>query len=217
MTSIEEVLGAFADAWKRGERPDVDEHLARVPESEREELASAISSWLEVAPMPDYDDEALAAIRKEPALVSALEAAREAEVPWSARVALARRRAGLRLDDVARRLGETFGFGDEQAARAEDYLERLEADELDERRVSRRLVGALATALGTDRSSIEPARAVPAQPAAAPTVAFYRADPDGGPPERDEASIDLLGRALSTPAPEPMDDVDRLFRGGPDA
>ena len=55
MTSTEKVLGEFIDAWKAGERPEVDDYLQRVPESDRDELAEQLLSWLSVAPTPAYD------------------------------------------------------------------------------------------------------------------------------------------------------------------
>ena len=35
MSTVEQILGEFIDAWKAGERPDVDAYLARARESDR--------------------------------------------------------------------------------------------------------------------------------------------------------------------------------------
>ena len=217
MMSIDHVLGQFADAWKRGERPDVDEYLAKVSSADRPALERAIDSWLDIAPAPDYDEVTLAEIRKEPTLVAALEAAAATEYPWSTRVALARRRAGLRLGDLAARVSETFGFSADQTSRTEDYLRRLEDDQLDERRVSRRLKDALATALGAAGEGLAaPQVPIVPRPAAAPS-GLFRSDPGTPSDESIMDDLEILSRAAATPAPEPMDEVDRLFRGGPDA
>src|SRR5687768_17168123 len=81
-----------------------------------------------------------------------------------------RARTGLALRDLARRLAATFGIDDEQ--RTADYLGRLERDELDPSRLSRRLLEALAGILGTDADALVP-RPGPL-PAAAP--ALFRAE-----------------------------------------
>ena len=86
MSDIERVIGEFADAWTAGRRPDVDDYLARVPEAERDELAFRIGIWLELAPTPDYDEPARAAIAREPVLRAALAAAEEERAPIAARL-----------------------------------------------------------------------------------------------------------------------------------
>lgn len=116
-----------------------------------------------------------------------------------------RAHAGLALDEVSRRLTALFDLGD--TARTADYLQRLENDELDERRLSRRLLNGLAAILGANPDAL--------RPPAASTSALYRAD------DADAFSIedlDALSRAALTRAPaEQLDDVDRLFLGGPGA
>lgn len=218
MTSIDQALGEFIDAWNAGERPDLDACLARVPEGpERDELSGALLAWLEIAPTPDYTEAQLTEIRADPALQAALAAGREAHDPWSVRLPALRRRAGLAITDLADRLAETFGLAG-QEARTVAYLERMERDDLDERRVSRRLLDGLADVLGVDPSQVAPAirRLTPAlPPAAAPAGGtLFRAGaqaPDGN------VDIDLLARAAMAPAPAKLDELDRLFLGGPDA
>lgn len=220
MTSIDQALGEFIDAWNAGDRPDVDGYLARVPEGpQREELTGALLAWLEIAPSPDYSETQLAEIRQDPVLQAALTAGREVGEPWSVRLPALRRRAGLALAEVADRLTAAFGLaGEEQRTVA--YLEQMERDELDERRVSRRLLAGLAAALGVDPDRVAPTfrLAPPMPPQAAPSAAagmLYRAT-DGAPAEGG-VDIDLLARAAMAPAPPPLDEVDRLFVGGPDA
>src|SRR3954454_19802561 len=73
-TVREQVLSEFIDAWNAGERPDVEEYIARVPEEEQDALSEELLSFLSVAPTPAYSDEALAHIQAEPALIEALAA-----------------------------------------------------------------------------------------------------------------------------------------------
>ena len=209
MTAVEQILGEFVDAWKAGRRPDVAEYLARAPEAQRDELAALLAAWLEIAPTPAYDAPAREAIAREPVLRSALDAAVRAREPLAVRLPTLRARAGLAVGEVARRLVAVFGLqGDEQ--RAAGYLEALERDELDATRASRRLLDALAAILGADRDELVTA------PAALPAgQAFFRAEDDAARWVAED--IDALSRAAVAAAPAPMDELDRLFRGGPEA
>jgi hypothetical protein len=67
----EQVLSEFIDAWNAGERPDVDDYIARVPAEKQVELAEELIAFLTLAPTPEYSDEALAAIRAEPVVAQA--------------------------------------------------------------------------------------------------------------------------------------------------
>lgn len=205
MTSVDQLIGEFVDAWNAGRRPDAAAYLDRADPTDRGELARQLDAWMLVAPTPDYDETARAAIRKEPALAAALEAAAELREPLSARMPRLRERAGLALSDVSRRLVALFDLTDEK--RTSTYLQRLEAGELDERRLSRRLLTGLAAVLGADPDAL--------RPAVAPASALYRAD-DADAFTVDD--LDALSRAALTPAPDDqLDDIDRLFLGGPGA
>jgi transcriptional regulator with XRE-family HTH domain len=209
MTAIEQLLGEFADAWTAGRRPDVEAYLERAPEADRDELATQLATWLALAPTPDYDEATRGAICEEPALRAALDAAAAIRSPLSVRLPTLRERAGLAVGDVARRLVAVFNLDDEQ--RAADYLEQIERDELDPSRLSRRLLDGLAAILGADREQL-----AAGPPAFAGGQAFFRAEDDA---DRWIAQdIDALSRAALAPAPEAssMDELDRLFVGGPD-
>ncbi|MEA2155725.1 MAG: hypothetical protein QOE11_1865 [Solirubrobacteraceae bacterium] len=211
MTAVEQLLGEFVDAWKAGRRPDVEAYLERAPQAEREELAAQLEAWLQIAPTPAYDATARAAIAQEPALRAAREAAAEIRSPLSVRLPTLRERSGLAVRDVARRLVSIFGIEDDEQ-RAAGYLEQIERDELDPGRLSGRLLDALAAILGADRDQLASGTA-----AFAGGQAFFRAEDDA---ERWIAQdIDALSRAALAPVPEsgPMDELDRLFLGGPEA
>lgn len=205
MTSVDQLIGEFVDAWNAGSRPDAAAYLDRAAPADRDELARQLDAWMLVAPTPDFDETARAAIRAEPALAAALEAAAEQRDPLSARMPRLRERAGLALDDVSRRLVALFDLTD--ATQTSAYLRQLEAGELDERRLSRRLLRGLAAILGADIDTL--------QATVAPASALYRAD-DADAFTVDD--LDALSRAALAPAPDDhLDDVDRLFLGGPGA
>lgn len=113
------------------------------------------------------------------------------------------------MRDVAHRLAAIFDLQDERRAAA--YLEQIERDELDSGRLSRRLLDALAVILGADRDQLTPGPA-----ALAGGQAFFRADEHAN--QSIAADIDALSRAALAPAPasRAMDELDRLFLGGPD-
>lgn len=208
MSDLEQTLGEFIDAWKAGGRPDLDAYLARVPDGERDELAARVDAWLDVAPAPDYPASARAAIAAEPALRAALQAAEALRPALPESLPALRARAGLGVRDLAARLSERFGLADEDRAVA--YLERLERGELDPGRLSRRLLGALSELLGAARIAVPPPAAT-----ASPGQAFFRADEDAE--DWIVQDIDALSRAALASAPAPMDELDRLFLGGPEA
>ena len=109
---------------------------------------------------------------------------------------------------MARRLVAVFDLDDEP--RAAKYLKQIERGELDPGRLSGRLLDALAAILGADRDQL-----AAGPPAFAAGQAFFRAEEDA---DRWIAEdIDALSRAALAAAPEPMDELDRLFLGGPGA
>lgn len=164
---------------------------------------------MELAPTPAYDESTRQSIANEPALLAALDTAAALRAPLAERLPTLRERAGLAIRDVAVRLTQLFELGDEQRTVA--YLEQIERDELDERRLSRRLLDALAAILGTDADQLTPGPA-----ALAGGQAFFRAEEDADVWITED--IDVLSRAALSPAPAtPMDELDRLFLGGPDA
>jgi len=216
MSTTEQVLDDFIEAWNAGRRPRVGEYLRRVPSgAPRDELASRLTLWLEVAPSPEHDERTRAEIRDEPAVQQTLAAVGEAAGLWPAVVPRLRARAGLSVRELAAGVVERFGLAAADEPRAADYLERLERGELEPARVSRRLLDALAARLG-----VGPALLAGLGPGTAPRLAtsggaLFRA-PSGADPLMQQ-DIELLSRAALTPAQPPMDELDRLFVGGPDA
>jgi len=205
MSTVHEILGEFIDAWKAGERPDLDAYLERVPAGDRDELAAGIAAWLDIAPAPDYPLAARAAVSAEPAMQAALRAAEALRPPLPESLPVLRERAGLGIRDVAARLAERFGLADRDRMVA--YLEQLENGELDAGRLSHRLVDALSEMLGAVRIALPPPPA--------PAAAFFRADEEAE--DWIVQDIDALSRAALADAPAPMDELDRLFLGGPEA
>jgi len=209
MSTTDQLLGQFIEAWHAGERPDVRTYLERASADERDELAAMLSTWLELAPTPAYDEQALAEISAEPALRAALDAAAADPVPVGQQVLTLRERAGLGVAEVARRLTRLFELGDEP--RTAEYLQELERGELDPGGLSRRLLAGLAAILGADRDELT------LRPTMATGQTFFRADGDAD--EWFAESLDAMSMAALSDAPAsgPLDELDLLFVGGPEA
>lgn len=216
MTDVDRLLSEFVDAWNAGRRPRVRDYLAQVEGDDRDALAEAISSWLEVAPTPELDAEARAAVRREPTVAALLAGADGPAGAWPELLPNLRRKRGLSVADVASRLAERFGLGPGQRERAAGYLERMERGELEPARVSRRLLDALGDLLGVSGGSLADAGGLAARlrPAASASGTLLRAEEPAD--EEVLRDLELLSRAAATPAPTPMDEVDRLFTGGPE-
>lgn len=217
MSTPEQVLGEFIDAWNAGRRPRVGEYLARVAEGPgRDELAEQLGTWLELAPAPEHDDATRAAIRAEPVVQRVLEGGGGTAGLWPEVMPSLRARAGLSVGELAARLVERFGLGRGSEARTAGYLERMERGELEAARVSRRLLDALGDLLGASgRTLADAGRLGGAMRPAAAGGTLFRAGDDAG--EWVARDIEALSRAAMSPAPPPMDEVDRLFVGGPEA
>jgi transcriptional regulator with XRE-family HTH domain len=216
MTSIDQLLSDFIDAWNAGRRPSVRDYLARAPEgSERDELAELIGVWLETAPAPVLDEATRADVRREAAVQRVFAAVGDDAGLWPQLVPRLRARAGLSIADVAERIVARFRLGDGHRERAADYLERMERGELEPTRVSRRLLDALGDLLGASGATLAEAATLGTglRPAASGGTLF-RADPGTG--DWVAEDLEILSRAALTPA-APLDELDRLFTGGADA
>src|SRR3954470_12083992 len=130
------MLSDFVDAWNAARRPDLEEHLARAAEPDREQLLADITAFVAFAPTPDYDDDALAAIRAEPAVAAGAAAAAARGGLWRALLPRLRERAALSTAQLAAGLVGVLGLPSDREPKTRRYLEQLEAGELDPRGLS---------------------------------------------------------------------------------
>jgi transcriptional regulator with XRE-family HTH domain len=208
MVSIDRVLSEFIDDWNAGRRPQVDDYLDRVPETERAELANQLMTWLEVAPSPAFDEPTREQIRSEPVARASVDAmAREAGI-WPELLPILRERASLSVRELAGKLVAAIGLGSSSEAKTSDYLEQLEKGSLDPARVSRTVIEKLAGILRVDESLLNQAGG----PAFRPAPMFRASKPASAGTMR---NMEVLADMLTTTAPEEdWDEVDRLFQGG---
>jgi hypothetical protein len=208
----ERVLSEFIDAWNAGRRPEVDDHLARVDETDRAELADELMAFVRFAPTPEYLDEDLAAIRADPIVAEALSAARGRAGLLPSLFVRLRARLGLSNADVASELVASLELPADRGSKTESYLDRLERGELEPSRISGRVFDALAKIFGVPRGELEGAGDVGGWTApAAPAAAFRASDEAAGVAG---PHLDLLAKGLSTPGESARDEVDDLFLGG---
>ena len=201
------ILSDFIDAWNAGQRPDVDDYIARAPTDEQGELAEQLVSFLSFAPTPSYDDATLDAIRAE---VGAVATSDERGGVLSALLAGLRERGGLTVRQLAGALVSDLGLPKKSAPKAAGYLERLEHGELDPAGVKRDVFGALGRVFGVPGEQLEGAADVGAL-GRRPAIAF-RAENEAA--DVVMHKLDLLAEALDAPGGEGRDQVDELFLGG---
>lgn len=204
--TIDQALSTFIDDWNAGRRPDLDEYLRSVAEDDRAELAQAVATFLEYAATPAYDDAAREQVRGDPALAGARERLLGAALPEIVKEQRAARR--LSVSDLARRVGKAVGLTGREE-RIEVYLDRLEHGELDGRRLTRRLLDALASALGANRDDLERA----SMRGLAPAGALFRMEENRDADQVLE-QLEAVADALYAAAPPARDEVDELFLGG---
>ena len=206
-SNAEQILSQFIDAWNAGERPDVDEYVARAAEDDRAELAEQLIAFLSVAPTPHYGDEALAAIRAE------AEAASAPNAILPQLLARLRTRLGLSSADLASSIVAELELREEAKPKAEGYVERLEHGELNPAGVSRRIFEVLARAFAVPRSELEGAADLGSWTTPTPRAApVFRADADAA--EAVSRHLEVLTDALQAPSSGVRDEVDELFLGG---
>jgi transcriptional regulator with XRE-family HTH domain len=216
MSTTEQVLSDFIDAWNAGRRPRLRDYLERVPAgTQRDDLADQIGSWLEIAPTPDYDAATRAEIRAEPVVQHIFESVGDDAGLWPQLVPRLRARRGWTVAQLAERLVVHLHLARDAEARTAAYVEQLERGELEPSRLSRRLLEALGTLLGASPGTLADAGGLPTM-LRTPTMGSALMRADERPEPQFLEDIELLSRAAMRPAPEPMDDVDRLFLGGPE-
>lgn len=212
----DQLFSDFIDAWNAGRRPELDDYLAQVPDpTARRELAEQIAGWVDLAPTPAYSEAVRAEIRATPAVARVLAAAGQEGGLWPELLPELRARSSLTLAGLAARVRERFSLGEVEQERTARFLGRMESGELEPAGVSRRLLDALGELLDTSAERLADAgmfgRGL--NPAAAGGAHLFRADPGAGAPL--SADLSVLAEAARAPAPEPLDEVERLFLGGP--
>jgi hypothetical protein len=184
---VVELLREYAGRFNRGERPDVDEYLARAGD-DAEQLAELIDGFLRETVPPEPSEESVRMLagwlQGDPPLLEL------------------RRRRGLKRDAVVDALVKLLGLDAGKREKVARYYHELETGLLDASRVDRRVFAALAETLRVRADELLAWPAPPRQPEGVYLRAAAPAAPAAIPPPRAER------------AAEERDEIDRLFLGG---
>lgn len=200
----EQLLGEFAEQWVAGQRPEVEEYLLRTEADDQSELRRLIEAFVVDAPRPEYSDETLDEIGRQPTVQQLVASLSGESGLWPSVLPRLRREAKLTRDQVVARLIEQLELPTTATRKTKRYLHGMETGTLEPQGVSGRVLDSLAAVLRTTREELELAgdfRGVGRAPAA---PAYFRAD-----------TGDLAASAMPADEHAEWDEVDRLFRGGP--
>lgn len=208
MTDLDRLLSEFIDQWNAGQSPSAHDYLERVHDrGDRSELASQISAFLDVAPIPAYSPGSLDDARAG-RIVAAAGAAFESKASgWPTLLPRWRTAAGLTLEQLADRVLESAGLRGADRQKTAGYLTSMERGKLDASSVTERAMTVVARALGVNAGDLvragQPAYTVAAGP-------LFRAVDDD---EADHVGEKLTALAEALLAPQELDPVDALFLG----
>lgn len=203
LMSPDQLLAEFRDEWSAGRRPRVDEYLTRAERARQPELRAMLEAFLLDAPRPDYSDEALDEIAREPAVQQVVTSLSGESGLWPSLLPRLRRQARLTRDEVVARLMEALDLPAESSRKTKRYLHGMESGTLEPEGVSGRALEALARVLGSSREELERAGDFGGLGRPAEMAAYLRAD-----------SVEAVAAAAPAGADEEWDEVDQLFRGG---
>jgi hypothetical protein len=188
--SVETLFDEFALAYRRGERPDVGEYLARAAEgTERDDLADVIDRFLQGVPARDPSEEEVVLVQ----------ARLERQAPLLAlRI---RRKLGRRA--VVDALVGALGLDPAKSEKVGDYYHRLENGLLDPEPVDARVWSTVSELM---KANVRALAGVGPEPLAAATT-FLREATDV------QTRMMAAARAPEPAAPSEPDEIDKLFTG----
>jgi hypothetical protein len=202
MHEIDRLMAEYKEAHRAGEG-DPRPFLERAAPADRALLAALIDAFLEEAPRRDVAEAGPAAAAVTEEVQRALSGSSGL---WPALLPRLRGRARLRRAEVVSQLAARLGAQGQQE-KVGLYYHQMEQGLLPEKGVSDTVLEALARIVGYTADGLRRAGQLPAP----------------GPPRADEGAVfarATYGEAEEPAAgaggpPEPFDEVDRLFRGGP--
>jgi hypothetical protein len=201
MHDVERLIAEYKEAHRAGEG-DPRPFLERAAPADRPLLAALIDAYLEEAPRREVaePDPAAAAVAEE-----VQRSLSGASGLWPALLPRLRARARLRRAELVSQLAARLG-AQAQRDKVGLYYHQMEQGLLPEEGVSDTVLEALGRIVGYTAEALRKAGQLPAP----------------GPPRADEGAVfaratygDAAEPAAADTGPEPFDEVDRLFRGGP--
>ncbi len=203
--SVDLLLNEFIEAWNAGQRPRVDDYIERAPNGERAELAGLIGAFLEIAPTPNFSQEQLEEIRRDPTVQAVVALIDSHSGLWPALLPRLRERAKLTRDQVVGQLAELLRVAGREP-KVKRYYHEMESGTIEPRGVSRKVLEGLGKIFTVDVGELERAGDFQAPAPGAPAAAHMRTE------TREEVRAAEVTAAPSPP--DAWDEVDELFRGG---
>jgi hypothetical protein len=209
MSDVDRLFEEFTAARAAGEDARPREYLQRASGADRAELGALIEGYLERAPRRPFQAERYRGSTAERAVETLTGG-------WPAVLPRWRDEARLPRDEVAARLAAALGVSD-RVDKVHRYYHEMERGKLPPRGVSERVLEALSSILGRSAEvlrrageGLSSAGGMAAAGGAPPAFARMAHAPA---PAAPAASVPPPDAAAEQP--EPWDEVDELFRGGP--
>jgi hypothetical protein len=237
MTDVEQLFTEYVAQHRAGDA-DPRPFLSRAEGGERIELAALIDGYLARSPGREWDAEAF---KGSPAQLAAEqiaggwdleeggEAGAEEALGWRELLPALRNQAQVMRRELVAKLADAVGHPGE-AGRIGAYYHQMETGKLPAEGVSNRVLEALGGILGESAERLRAAGSVvhpggETELGAQERIAFARTaahDPrfvQPAPPQSPGTASpgEVVEASIETPREESVDEVDRLFTGGPDA
>lgn len=204
MTDLDRWLSEFIDEWNAGRRPSVRGYLDRAADDrDRSELASLITAFLDIAPIPHYPASVIDDARAGRVVGAAAAAFETTESAWPTLLPRWRAAAGLTLEQLADRVLELAGLKGGNRQRAAGFLTSMERGALDVSSMTERAMRVIAQALGVNERDLvsagQPSHAMAAGP-------LFRAVDDDVTDQVGEKLTGLADAMLSSAEADPVDE-----------
>jgi hypothetical protein len=208
MSAVDRLLAEYMEEHRSGGEADPVAYLDRAAAEDRRELAALIDGYLARAPRREFDETAFRDSQAEVMVDGLQRSVVGCSGLWPAILPRSRARAGLKRRELVERLALALEVG-ERSEKVGRYYHEMEQGLLPADGVSDQVLEALARLVGSTASTLRDAgRALGAAPER----------PGGGEAFARETSVDAAAASAAptakTPAQEPWDEVDELFRGG---
>lgn len=204
--SVERVFLEALDDLQSGRDEEVEHYLERVPLTEREQLADLLAMYFASRRGPRHGDVSRMAYDRVLSTLDRISGSAGQAGTLPGLLSELRRTRGLRRSQVTRAICESLSLPDHSVMSLEREYHRLETGQLDGRRLSRRILDALAEIFRIPVDDLA-AASLPVAPAASPTPRSFA---------RPAGAFTAAAHAAPPSADDIASDVRALFYGGRD-
>ena len=215
MADLHLLLDAFKADYEAGRPTNVEAFVDQVPDSQRQELAEMLDTYLMDAPRRRWDPAAYEGSLAQIAVDRFYESVEGVSGSWPELLPALRNKARIKRVDLVRRLASALGFESEpQTEKIGAYYHQMEHGTLPASGVSGKVVEALAKIVDSDVETIRAAGARRAESVDADLAFARTAFPDAEFLEqRSDEDVTISATAVPSEAPK-RDEIDALFLDG---